>query len=82
MRLTKEEMLYRAEQFAQAANEANDPQRRIYANPGGCCGTWKQDWAGPCQRVHMGMTPEEALLDSPGYAPKDPYARYTEEEAE
>ena len=78
IRLTKEEMLYRAEQFAATANEAKDPGRRIYANPAACCGSWKQDWAGPCQRVHMGMAPQEALLDAPGYAPKDPYQRYAE----
>lgn len=82
IRLTKEEMLYRAAQFARTANEAKDPEHRVYANPAACCGSWKQDWAGPCQRVHMGMTPEEALIDAPGYAPRDPYARYTEEEAE
>lgn len=82
IRLTKEEMLHRAEEFAKNANEATDPNHRVYSNPGSCCGSWKQDWAGPCQRVHMGMTPEEALQDAPGYAPKDPYARYTEEEAD
>jgi len=80
IRLTREEMLYRAEQFAKTANEAKDPDRQIYANPGSCCGSWKNDWSGPCQRVHMGMTPEAALLDSPGYAPKDPYERYREDE--
>jgi len=26
------------------------------------------------------MTPEEALIDAPGFAPKDPYARYEEAE--
>jgi len=80
IRLTKEEMLYRAEQFALTANTAKDPERQVYANPGSCCGSWKNDWSGPCQRVHQGMTPQEALLDAPGYAPKDPYERYKEDE--
>jgi len=79
IRLTKEEMLYRAKQFAETANEAKDPERRIYANPGSCCGSWKNDWQGPCQLVHQGLTPEQALLESPNYKPKDPYARYKEE---
>lgn len=80
IRLTKEEMVYRAEQFAAAANEAKDPDRRIYANPSACCGSWKDDWSGPCQLVHQGLTPEQALLESPKYQPKDPYARYQEDE--
>jgi RecB family exonuclease len=80
IRLTKEEMLYRAAQFAKAANIAKDPDRDIYANPGACCGSWKNDWSGPCQLVHQGRSPQEALEESPMYQPKDPYLRYEEED--
>ncbi len=80
IRLTAEEMTYRAEQFAKAANAATDPDRDIYANPGACCGSWKNDWSGPCQLVHQGLTPEAALLESPQYQPKDPYERYADKE--
>jgi RecB family exonuclease len=80
IRLTAEEMTYRAQQFARAANAATDPDRDIYANPGACCGSWKNDWSGPCQLVHQGLTPEAALLESPQYQPKDPYQRYADTE--
>lgn len=78
IRLTKEEMVYRAAQFARNANEATDPNHAVYANPGSCCGSWKNDWSGPCQLVHQGVSPREALLQSPRYQPKDPYLRYEE----
>ena len=78
IRLTAEEMAYRAQQYAQNANEATDPNRRIYANPGGCCGSWKNDWSGPCQKVHMGVDPLTAVAEDPSYIPKDPDERYHE----
>lgn len=82
IRLTKEEMIYRAAQFAKTANEAKDPDREVYANPSACCGSWKNDWSGPCQLVHCGVDPLAALEQSPQFQPKDPDERYNKEDSE
>ncbi len=80
IRLTKEEMIYRAAQFAKTANEAKNPDREVYANPSACCGSWKNDWSGPCQLVHQGCDPLAALEQSPQFQPKDPDERYNKED--
>ena len=82
IRLTKEEMLKRAEDFATVANAATDPGKVIYANPGACCGTWKNDWREPCSLVKRGYTPLEALQECPMFEPQDPNERYNTEETE
>lgn len=76
--LTVEEMKFRAAEYARVSHERMDPDRAIYANPGACCGSWKNDWREPCLLVHQGYTPLEALEASPKFAPSDAYARYTD----
>lgn len=78
--LTREEMLRRVEQYIAISHEIMNPDRVIYANPASCCGSWKNDWQGPCMKVQQGMTPLEALEADPKYGPKDPYQRYDEQE--
>lgn len=82
IRLTKEEIIQRAADFATVCREARDPERTIYANPGACCGSWKNDWREPCMKVKRGMTPQEALEESPMFEPRDPYEQYNIEEDE
>lgn len=75
--LLQEELVYRAEEYARVAADRFDPERLIYANPSGCCATWKGgDFRVPCRLVHQGHTPEEAIELSGGYSRTDPYARY------
>jgi len=76
VRLTVEEMRHRAEEYARVARERFNPDRAIFSNPSGCCGSWKSDWKEPCLKVAQGMTPLEALQSSPNYAPRDSYERY------
>ena len=80
VRLTKEEMIQRAKDFAIVANEAKDPEHTIYANPSACCGSWKNDWRQPCSLVKRGYSPEEALEESSMFEKQDPYERYAEED--
>lgn len=80
VRLTREEMAARAREYVEVATERMDPDRALYANPGSCCGSWKNDWRSPCLLVHQGYSPEEALEMSSKFAPKDNYARYEEGE--
>lgn len=82
VRLTVEEMRHRAEEYAQVARERFNPDRAIFSNPSGCCGSWKSDWKEPCLKVAQGMTPLEALQSSPNYAPRDSYERYQAHEEE
>jgi len=80
IRLTAEEMRYRAQEYVETALDRFDPDRAApVANPSACCGSWKNDWQAPCLKVHLGLTPEEALEASPAYQPAEPYARYQEE---
>ena len=76
IRVTEAEMRYRLEEYKRIAAERVDPDRAIYSNPSACCGSWKNDWQGPCLLVHQGYSPKEALEMSSKYAPKDPYERY------
>ena len=81
--VTKDEALYRAREYVETSHQAvlaHEGALEIIANPSSCCGGWKNDWREPCLKVHQGMTPLEALEASSKYAPKDPYARYSEEE--
>lgn len=78
--LTADEMRARVDEYVLISKEVTDPERLIYANPGSCCGSWKNDWQAPCLKVHGGMDPLEALETSSKYEPRDPNARYNEEE--
>lgn len=78
--LTADEMRNRAEQYVAISKEVTNPDRLIYANPGACCGSWKNDWQAPCLKVHAGIDPLEALETSANYEPRDPNARYEEAE--
>lgn len=77
--MLKEEMATRLEDWKAAATEALNPDRAIYPSPANCCGSWMNDWQVPCLKVYGGMDPLEALEDSDGFAPRDPYERYGEE---
>lgn len=77
--LTIDEAMHRAAEYVKVSREVADPDHLVYANPGSCCGSWKNDWQDPCIKVHQGMTPLEALEASDKYAPKDAYARYEED---
>lgn len=77
--MLKEEMVKRLEDWKAAATEALDPDRAIYPSPANCCGSWMNDWQVPCLKVYGGMDPLEALEDSDGFAPRDPYERYGED---
>lgn len=77
--LTRAEMQARMEEYIAISKEVTNPDRAIYANPGACCGSWKNDWQTPCIKVHAGMDPLEALETSTKYEPQDPNARYNEE---
>ncbi len=78
--VTKAEIVERQAEYRRVAEERMDPELRVYSNPSACCGSWKNDWQGPCLLVHQGFTPLEALEASPKYAPKDPYERYEDTE--
>jgi hypothetical protein len=78
--VTGDEILQRQADYKRIAEERMDPDAAIYANPSACCGSWKNDWQGPCQLVHQGLDPQEALEMSSKYAPKDPYERYEDTE--
>jgi hypothetical protein len=78
--VTKAEIIERQAEYGRIAEERADPDRRVYSNPSACCGSWKNDWQGPCLLVHQGFTPLEALEASSKYAPKDPYERYEDTE--
>jgi hypothetical protein len=78
--VTVAEIVERQAEYQRVAEERMDPDLRLYSNPSACCGSWKNDWQGPCLLVHQGMTPQEALEASPKYAPKDPYERYEDTE--
>lgn len=82
VRLTPEALVKRAEDYIATAKERFDPDRAIYANPGACCGSWKNDWQGPCLKVAEGMSHIEALETSSKYALRDPYARYDDPQEE
>jgi hypothetical protein len=82
VRLTAEEMLHRAEEYAKVTVERFDPDRAIYANPSACCGSWKNDWQAPCLMVSQGRPPLEALDASQTDAPQDSYKRYVDETEE
>lgn len=77
--LTRDEMVERMNEYVAISKLVTDPERTIYANPGSCCGSWKNDWQAPCLKVHGGMDPLEALETSNKYEPQDPNARYNEE---
>ena len=79
VRLTPEEMVTRAEEYAKVTVERFDSDRAIYANPSACCGSWKNDWQAPCLKVSQGMSPLEALEASHNYAPRDSYERYDDD---
>ena len=80
IRLSQEEMVQRAHSFATVANAAKDPEKVVYANPGACCGTWKNDWREPCSLVQRGYDPLEALQECPMFEPQDPDERYNKME--
>ena len=77
--LTRQEMVARMEEYIAVSHEVTNPDKAIYANPGSCCGGWKNDWQAPCIKVHAGMDPLEALETSTKYEPRNPNARYDEE---
>ena len=78
--VTEAEIVERQAEYKRVAEERMDPELRVYSNPSACCGSWKNDWQGPCLLVHQGFTPLEALEASSKYAPKDPYERYEDTE--
>jgi hypothetical protein len=78
--VTQAEIVERQAEYQRVAEERMDPELRVYSNPSACCGSWKNDWQGPCLLVHQGFTPLEALEASSKYAPKDPYERYEDTE--
>lgn len=81
IRLTQEEMVKRAADFALVANLAKSDYT-VYCNPSACCGSWKNDWRQPCSLVRRGYTPEEAFQESPMFELQDPDARYNNTEEE
>ena len=81
IRLTQEEMLYRAAEYkATAIERFSEDSAALVANPSACCGSWKNDWQAPCLKVHEGYPPLVALENSPQYHLEDTYARYDQEE--
>lgn len=81
VRLTEEEMRHRLKEYIETANERFDPDRvSTMSNPSACCGSWKNDWQGPCLLVHQGYEPLAALEASPRYAEQDAYERYGDED--
>lgn len=74
--VTEAEVLARVEEYRKIATDRVDPDRAIYSNPSACCGSWKNDYQGPCLLVHQGYSPEEAMEMSSKYVKNDPYERY------
>ena len=79
LEVSKAEVVARVEEYKKIAADRMDDDRAIYSNPSACCGSWKNDWQGPCLLVHQGYTPEEALNMSDKYAPRDAYERYKDD---
>ena len=75
IRLSEEELRYRAAEYIAVSKLRFDPDRTIFAVPDSCCGSWKADWRGPCTMVHQGVDPEEALL-AHKFVKRETYARY------
>lgn len=79
--VTEAEVVARVEEYKLIAADRNDPDHAIYSNPSACCGSWKNDYQGPCLLVHQGYTPEEAMeMSSRKYAKRDAYERYNDAE--
>ena len=78
--LTREMLVQRVQNYIDTSHDRFDDDLAVYPNPSSCCGTWKNDWQGPCRLVQQGLTPIEALEASSKYAPKDPYERYDDKD--